>query len=79
MYISVVNKLCDFRDLRAKLEIAIEKVMELGKQQEHTVYQDSDYNSDSEEVSNLHMNEYFINSKLKEVAKFYFCSPTLCS
>ena len=46
-----------YSDLRAKLEVYIDKVIRLQTEaQEHGVPEDSDYTSDSEDVSS----EYFI-------------------
>ena len=47
------HKTFSFSDLRARLEVAIDKVMALAKQQQEDNDRDTsdDYNSDSEEVS----------------------------
>ena len=52
MYVNDVNSILPFiSDLRAKLEVAIDKVIELVKKQEHAPALESDYASDSEDVS----------------------------
>ena len=52
-----------FRDLRAKLEVAVEKILDLSKQQEEPPL-DSDYTSDSEDVSSS-------NSKIQTLKKLF--------
>ena len=51
MYFSIVTVIVHFSDLRAKLEVAIGHVAELAKHQESYHTEESEYNSDSEDVS----------------------------
>jgi len=50
------------RDLRARLELAVERVSQLVKEQEQGQTQDSDYTSDSEDVSYLILSLVVLNN-----------------
>ena len=52
------------RDLRARLELGVERVAKLVKEQEQSQPQDSDYTSDSEDVS-MNKHRYTTYHRLK--------------
>ena len=53
------------RDLRARLELGVERVSKLVKEHEQSQPQDSDYTSDSEDVStNRYIHTYITDHRL---------------
>ena len=52
------------RDLRARLELGVERVAKLVKEHEQSQPQDSDYTSDSEDVS-MNKHTYITDHRLK--------------
>ena len=60
--ISLLTVLVVGRDLRARLELAVERVSQLVKEQEQGQTQDSDYTSDSEDVSCLILSLVVLNN-----------------
>ena len=52
------------RDLRARLELGVERVSKLVKEHEQSQPQDSDYTSDSEDVSSMNKHTYITDHRL---------------